>query len=152
MLFRSKSAADAMRAEVSNMTLNTIFLKNPAVVDANVDPQDFLVKLTGSADRVKVAADADSLTSEILDLKAPPVDLDTTTAQAILKADGVEDQMIGFAAFAPADGLNQVWTFRTEEFKAFPGKDKQSSLAVSAVDSTGQKYELDFTISPRASE
>ena len=66
-----------------------------------------------------------------------------------MSAEGVDDTPIAFEAFAQANDKDQVWTFRTAEFKAFPGKDKASSLSVSALDKTGQKYELNFNIAPR---
>lgn len=149
----AQTAADAMRSAVANLTFNTVFLQgNSTVDDKDVDPKEFLVKLTGAADRVKIADNADDLSAEILALKAPPVDLDTTKAQAVLKADGVEDQLVEFAAFAPAAGKDQIWTFRTEEFEAFPGAKKESHLSVSAPDKTGQKYQLDFTIVPKTKD
>ncbi len=143
-------AADAMRGAVANLTFNTIFLGDPASDDLKeLKPKDFLVKLTGSEERVKIAANADDLTSEILALEAPPVDLDTKSAVATLSAEGIGDTPVAFEAFAQANDKDQVWTFRTAEFKAFPGKNKASALSVSALDKTGQKYELNFNIAPQ---
>ncbi len=143
----AQTAADAMRGAVSNLTFNTVFLQGEVEPDdAAVDPKTFLDKLTGSPDRVKIATAADDLSAEILALKSPPVDLDTTKSQAVLKADGAADQIVAFAEFAADPTQDQVWRFRTEQFKAFPGSSKESTLDVTTFDKAGQKYDLSFTI------
>lgn len=149
----AEAAADAMRGAVSNLTFNTVFLQGETTPDDTaVDPKAFLDKLTGSADRVKIADKADDLSEEILALKSPPVDLDTAKSTAVLKADGQDEKPVTFAEFAADPTQDQIWRFRTEEFKAFPGGASESTLVVTTYDKTGQKYDLSFTIAPKPSK
>lgn len=143
-------AADGLRKSVSNLTYNTVFLGDLAALEeeAGFDPMGFLVELTEDEDRVKVVSKAEDLTKGILALEPPAVDLDLSTAEAIVSADGAEDKEIGFEFFLAHADKEQVWSFRTNHFAAFPGTDLNTKLTIRANDKRGVKYELLYTIAP----
>lgn len=142
------TAIKALRKSIDDLTYNTVFLGDLEVQkeEAGFDPVDFLTELTGDKERVKLVAKAEDLAEEILDIKPPTVDLDLTSAKAVVSADGVEEKDVGFEYFKVNDAKDQVWSFRTKVFGAFPGSDKTSKLTISAEDKHGARYELVYTI------
>lgn len=144
-------AAEGLRKSVSDLTYNTVFLGDLAAQEeeAGFDPREFLVELTGDADRVKLVEKAEDLTKGILALEPPDVDLDLDSATATVSAEGVPDEEVGFEFFQAHEDKDLVWSFRTNVFGAFPGNALATKLTIRADDKTGAKYKLVYSIAPQ---
>lgn len=145
----AQKAADNMRSELKLLTYNTVYLGNiHELEEANFDPEDFLVDLTGSPDRVKLVEKAEDLAGEIVKLEKPPVEIDTDKVTATLTATGATGINIPITLFKPHDSKPETWVFATEEFDAFPGNNASSRLQISAIDVNGETYHLSLKFEP----
>ena len=141
-----KDAAASLRENISNLTLNTVYLGN-TFEDIDVDPESVLEDLTGDASRVKIVATADKLAEEILELESPPVELDTTTVKARFE-NGIDQPIpVEITSFKPSS-RDEVWSFETKPFEPFAADEGEPELIIEALGTDGETYKIVFTIIP----
>lgn len=145
----AQKAVEELRASQKNLVFNTIFLGNVhELSEPNFDPSKFLNDLTGDPERVKLVEKAEDLAKEALELEAPKVVLDPNSKRATVKADGAAEAEVPFVLFEAHASKEQVWTFRTGAFKAFPGAALASQLTIYVKDKDGEPYQVTFKIAP----
>lgn len=146
------SAIGTLKEAVTSLTVNTVFLGNiHNVPEADLDPEAFLVELTGDEARVKLASNAEKLVEQILTLEAPKAQIDPATASAVIVGtDGIQ-RPIAITLFA-ADGTRPgVWSFATDSFVANPpGQSPAAAMIISAKDDKGLDYKVELTIVAKA--
>jgi hypothetical protein len=127
------AAGSSLRGRVDNLTMNALVLGQvPGAVDV-------LTLVSGSAERVRSAAHADQLATEILNFPEP--DLDEGTGQASLTHKG-QAAPIAVQSLRKDPGQAATWRWRTEPFfvKARSGDDAVYQFAISAADRGGAIY------------
>ena len=140
----------ALLPELQKMTGNVVYLGAPDETDGlDFKPLDFLAQLAGGDTHVKLAAKADDLAKQILSLEPPRIALDLSTKVGTVTAEGAAAPVpVVFTAFDPKPSADQVWTFTTAPFKAFPGTGLASRLTIVVKDEKGEPYQAIFRIAP----
>lgn len=143
-----QKAAESLRSEVSNLTLNAVYLgyvEGAQGNDVTVEsPEAYLEKITGSKDNVKMATNADALASEIVKFETPNIaELDTNSVKGEVAASGFSSKSFTVSNLKKDDGRDGVWTFATDSIDLFAtaGKAVENTIKISIKGSDGKVYE-----------
>ncbi len=143
------AAAKSLRTNVSGVIMNAVFLGDVAELeDLDIDPLEFLGEFAEKPERLKTVTKAEDLAKEILDLKPPKVELDLGSKSAVMQAADGPEEKITIITFEPKAGADQVWTFKTEPFKAFGGTELRGKMTLTVKDTKGETYQVSYAVVP----
>jgi hypothetical protein len=131
------NAGAALRQDVQGLTLNGLLLQN---TELGAQAQQILAEVAGSADRVRIAASADQLATQILQFSGG--DLDLSSAKATLSLAGAPAVALGLKSFTKT--ASGVFSWAADAFTA--AFDQPTVITVSAVTTTGQAVQTSVTL------
>lgn len=146
-------AAESLRSEVKDLTLNAIYLGNIddglQDLDPDVKPETYLEQITGDKKNVKLAANADALAAEIVKFDTPDVsELDQETIKGEVIAKGFSAKTFDVKNLIKDPTRDGVWTFSTDAIDLFSSSEKPvaNEIKISIKGSDGKVYEAVATV------
>lgn len=138
------AAAKLLRA-VPNLVVNALYFGTDAesVVAGNLLPEPYLALITGSKKRVRLAADAGALATNILSLEPPDaVSLAKEGAKGTLVAEGFPELAVELATLAKDPARPGVWRFTTDPIPLFgtAGMTTTNDLQITITTSDGKAH------------
>jgi Mg-chelatase subunit ChlD len=152
-------AAEALRKGDKDLTLNAIFLgaADPGATGlpgaVGTDPEEYLKKITGDAERVRLVKNADDLAQEIVTLETPDVaSVDKDSASGDVKAAQLGEKKLALASLEKDPNREGVWTFVTEPFELYgkAGAPISNEITITVKSTDGKVHkataQLDFAL------
>ena len=134
-------AGRSMRDHIDNFTLNGLLLGNEGAA-----AQDVLVQVTGSADRVRMADNADDLAKQIMSFTTAAID--ETSGDATLSVAPYPTAEIGLHYLGQDASHPGIWQYETQPFVLLgnPGTTTLNIVDVTARGQDGSTYRSTVTI------
>ena len=132
-------AGTLLRSSISNLTMNSLLLKS-----RDASAIDILNRVTGSADRVKLAENADQLAAMIVDFK--PAAIDERFGNANIYAAPYPEQALNLVSISKTS--EKVWSYLTQPFllQGIQGQMVQNRVTVLAKGTDGSQHSSVITI------
>jgi hypothetical protein len=140
------SAAERLR-QLDKLTLNAIYIENKfttAVLNpaGSQDPEQYLEKITGSKDNVRLVSNADKLDESILSFETPEVTtLEQSSVSGKLSAGSQGAKNVEIASLTADPSRPGVWLFVTKPFPLYgeAGQVVENRVVFSVKDSNGKE-------------
>ena len=143
------NAAQALKTAIPDATLNAIFLQPTGGVDPSFNPQAYLAQITGSPDRVRLAANAGALADEILKFAFPELDVVESSAKGILRIESSGTLgAVELEKFERNPAKKGVWSYATKPFKpqGKTGVEVVNQVSIVAQDKVGKEQTANVVI------
>lgn len=119
-----RAAAESLRNNVKDMTLNVVFVGNIDVANnieiPGFDPEAYLAEIAGNKDNVRVVNSAEDLAAKIVTFETPTAAaFSTDSVEGRLEATDFDGKSIALESLEPVEGRAGVYTFVTESFELY---------------------------------